>query len=411
MDPKKQINKTLLVLGAGKDQCFLIQTAKQMGNRVLAVDINPYAEGFNFADEFAVISNRDVPELKAYFSNYLASGKRIDGVTTMGSDIPDVVAEIADFLNLPGLSQQTAFRAKNKYEMIKRFKQCDVPIPWFKKITSFDELKKIIVERGYPLIIKPTDSSGSRGVFYLEKNFDIKSLFNESRSYSSDGTCLIEEYLDGLQISTETIMYEGKGITPGFADRNYSVVENFHPRIIENGGWMPTCLSEKQQKQVKDIVEKASLALGVTDGITKGDVVFTKDGPKMIEMAARLSGGDFSESLVPLSSGINYVKAAIKIALGEKVNFNDYKPIKHKFVANRYFFHKPGRLIDIQGVEEVRRQEWVIKIDFFYSIDDELPFIRCHGDRFGVFIITADNREELSERIDWVYKKIKIVVK
>ncbi len=410
MDNNDRRGKNLLVLGAGKDQGFLIKTAKRMGHRVLAIDRNPYADGFLLADDYGVVSNRDIPALKAYLSEYKASGKRIDGVITMGSDIPDVVAEITAFLHLPGLSQQTALWAKNKYEMKKRFRQCDIPIPWFKRITTFRELKEIIARQGYPLVIKPTDNAGSRGVFNLKENSDMESLFYESLSYSSEGKCLVEEYLDGPQISTETVMFDGIGITPGFADRNYSLAESFHPRIIENGGWMPSNLSDEQQKQVEDLVIRASLALGVTNGITKGDVVYTTDGPKMIEMAARLSGGDFSESLVPISAGVNYVEAAIKIALGEKVKLDDYKPNKMDYVANRYFFHKPGRLKGIERVAEVRDKEWLVKLDFFYEIGDILPPIRCHGDRFGVFIVVADDREELDECIEWVYSKIKIIV-
>jgi biotin carboxylase len=222
---------------------------------------------------------------------------------------------------------------------------------------------------------------------------------------------MAEDYLAGPQISTETVMVRGRGVTPGFVDRNYEHLERFSPHVIENGGWLPSRLDDSARTQVEDLVEAASLALGVTDGVTKGDVVMTPDGPKMIEMAARLSGGDFSESLVPLGTGVNYVKTAIEIALGDAPDLDALRPTRRWAVANRYFFPDAGLLEEIEGVDEVRARDWVEKLEFWYRPGDPVPEPVSHAHRFGVFVVVAPNRDELERRIDWVYNTIQITTR
>ncbi|HWR39789.1 MAG TPA: ATP-grasp domain-containing protein [Patescibacteria group bacterium] len=401
--------KTLVVLGASSDQLFLIRTAQHLGFFVLALDMNPQSVGFSVADAYAVISTRDVPAICRFLDEYRRNGQEIAGVITMGSDIPDVVAEVSHYLGTPSISRLTARWATNKYEMKLRFQMMGVPIPWFKKIQTMEELKAVIADRGFPLVLKPIDRSGSRGVFLLADGCDVEDLFTKSRDFSYAGVCMVEEYLAGLQISTETVMFQGRGVTPGFADRNYEYLDHFLPQIMENGGWVPSVVTPEQRTAVEDLIVKASLALGVVDGITKGDVVLTSEGPKIIEMAARLSGGDFCESLVPIGSGINYVEAAVCLATGQLPDLSKLQPVCDVAVANRYFFPPSGQLVRVEGADEVREKPWVKKLEFWYQPGDNVPPPLSHAHRFGVFLVTAPNRQELERRVAWVYETIRIV--
>jgi len=403
------MSKTLLVLGASSDQIFMIKTAQAMGLRVLAVDMNPRSKGFQVADDYSVISTRDIPALRRFLDEYRSSGHKIAGVTTMGSEIPDVVATLAQYLGTPSVSPESARLAMNKYEMKVRFREKGIPIPWFQEASTSKDLRRAVSEQGYPLVIKPVDRSGSRGVFLLNEGCDLDSLLAQSKAFSQSGRVQAEKFLDGPQISTETIMYRAQGVTPGFADRNYEHPERFQPQIMENGGWMPSMLSDAERQQVEALVVRASLALGVTDGTTKGDVVITEEGPKMIEMAVRLSGGDFCESLVPLSTGVNYVEAAIKIAIGEEPHLEALRPKFQGCVVNRYFFPAQGRLVRIEGLEDVLRQDWIKKLEFWYEVGDLVPAPLSHAHRFGVFVANGETRQEVNERAEWVYKNINIV--
>jgi biotin carboxylase len=400
-------NSTILLLGASSDQLYAIKTAHELGIKVLVVDMNPNSIGFKYADDYAVISTRDVDALTKFIDDYQKT-KKIDGVITMGSDIPDVVAELCDRFGWIGPSKQTAYWGTNKYAMKCRFKECGIPIPYFSLVNSAEQLRGIINKIGYPVVIKPVDRSGSRGVFKIEESDHISALYTVSKTFSYSGHVMVEKYLEGLQISTETVLYDNEAETPGFADRNYELLNRFAPRIIENGGTVPSSLSEQEQKKVKSLVEKAARALDVKRGIAKGDVVMTEKGPYMIEIAVRLSGGDFSESLIPLGCGVNIVKAAIQIASGEKPNFSELKPKFNRGVVNRYLFPEEGIFKSVGNLDIVKKKEWLKKIDFFYNIGDEYRNPTSHANRFGVFIVTGDTREEALERSGWVYNTLKI---
>lgn len=399
----------LVVLGASSDQLFMIRTAQQMGFAVLAIDMNEESAGKSVADYFASICTHDIPAILAYLDACKAEGADILGVTTMGSDIPHIVSEIAQHLGTPAISTESAAIATDKVRMKERFKERNIPIPWFKEIDTYVELKQIISERGINLVIKPNDRSGSRGVFLLDDTCDVEELFNKARDFAHNKRVLVEGFLSGLQISTETIMVRGHGYTLGFADRNYDLLDRFRPQIMENGGWIPSILRADDRRAIEDLVERASLALDITDGVTKGDVVLTPDGPKMIEMAARLSGGDFCAGLVPLGTGVNYVKTVIEIATGRVPSLEAIVPTRDIAVANRYFFPEAGKLIRIEGAEEVASWDWVEKLEFWYQLGDEVPELLSHAHRFGVFVVTAPDRDELEQRIQLVYDTIYIV--
>ncbi len=408
-EKEQQARQTILLLGASADQIFAIRTARSMGLRVLVVDRQATSPGFKLADNHAQISTTDIPALKRLIDRYQRDKGPIAGVLVMGSDIPQVVCELASYLGTPHIPMRSAKLSTNKYLMKRCFADHGVPVPWFRAIHSLDELIQTVEQQGYPLVLKPVDRSGARGVFYLNRGCDLKVLYEQSRALSFTGQVMVEEFLPGLQISTETVMWKGRAHTPGFADRNYEMLHRYTPNIIENGGWVPSRVTSGQRQAVERLVEQAALALGVENGVVKGDVVLTPEGPRMIEMATRLSGGDFSESLIPLGCGVNIVEAAINIAIGREPDLDLLRPRFQKGVVNRYFFPEPGTLLRIEGAENVRRQPWLHKLEFWYQPGDRVPPVQSHADRFGVFVICANTREEAEDHADWVYRTIKIV--
>lgn len=399
-------HKTILLLGGSADQLYAIKTAKCMGLKVVVVDGNPSSPGFALADDYAVVSTRDLPALKQFVDGLTYP---VHGVAVMGSDISQYVSALAEHLSLPCIPLQAAEIATDKLKMKQCFAAHGLPIPWFSAVDSLKQLLEVIAERGLPLIIKPVDRSGARGVFLLKEGMDIEMLYERSVNESFSGQVMVEEYLPGPQISTETLFYQGKSVTPGFVDRNYEMLQRFSPYIIENGGWQPSRLSQSQRNKVETLIDQVADALGVTSGVIKGDIVYTQNGPKVIEVATRLSGGDFSESLVPLGLGINYVKTALEIALGQKPDFEALTPRVNQMVANRYFFPEPGKLLAIEGVAEVSKQDFVKKLEFFVKPGEQIKPVTSHADRAGVFIVVADNMQELEQRVTWVYEQIRFI--
>ena len=219
---------------------------------------------------------------------------------------------------------------------------------------------------------------------------------------------MVEEYLEGPQISTESALINGRAFTPGFTDRNYEFLDRFAPYIIENGGHQPSVLTAEQQNSVSRLAEQAALAMGIITGIAKGDMVFTKDGPKVIEVAARLSGGWFSTDQIPLATGVDLIGAAIKIALGEHVPEGNLIPRYQKGVAIRYFFPETGRVVRIKNAKQFRDRSWVYRLGFFVKPGDIVETVTNHTKRAGFVITIGETRDWAVERAAHVVESIKI---
>lgn len=406
------MKKYILILGGSVDQLFMIKTAQEMELGTIVFDGNKNAPGLENSDISKNIDFSNLEEVFLYVDELLTMGINICGVSTMGSDVPHLIAAISDRYNWAGPSIRTGELTTNKYLMKKVLQNKDIPIPKFSLVSNYKEIETIWMDWDCDqIIIKPTDRAGSRGVRIISNKNNISTDFNHALSQSPKKEVLIEEYINGPQISTESIICDNYFSTPGFADRVYEDMESFHPQIMENGGWVPTTHSKNTVKKVNQLVEKAARVLGINRGVAKGDVVLHPEkGPMVIEIAARLSGGDFCESLVPLGSGINYVSDVIRMAIGKKPDLKGLKEKYSRAVANRYFFLPSGTLQEIKGLESISELPEIYKMEIYYKPGYILPKIESHGQRVGVFIVVSDKRKPVQKIIDYVYNTIKFKI-
>jgi biotin carboxylase len=407
------MSEWIIFLGASRDQVEGIKACQRLGYRVIAFDRDVDALVACNADAICATSTTDVEGILAEFKRSCWEGDTIAGVLTMGSDIPHIVAELAEHFGVPSVSRLTAHMCTNKNTQRWVFHEKKVPQPYWWLCKSYEKVAAFGARNGWPCVIKPVDRSGSRGVYRLEGSENIEELFRDSRFLSPCGEVIAEDWIDGTQLSTETVMQNGRALATFIAERNYEHLERFAPRVIENGGWMPSLLNEEQIAKTKATIEAAALALGITDGIAKGDLVYHPErGPVVIEMACRLSGGHMSDGLIPLWSGYPILEAAARLAVGKQPpEINPWHiPFPERHICNRYFFPPPGRLVAIWGLEQVEAQPWVHKVEVWPEVGDELPEIRSHADRSGVFVLEAPDRETMAQRIDWVYDTLLLEV-
>ena len=394
-------------MGASSDQIFMIKTAKKMGLGTVVLDKNKNAPGFNIADIAEPLDFSLTDKVIDFVSSLKEEHIDLCGVNTMGSDIPNIISKISQYFKWEGVNEKVAQIATNKFLMKKHFSKGGFPVPCFKLVENINDIYEAWKDWNCKkIIIKPTDRSGARGVSIISNKDDIISAYDLAIINSNISEVIVEEFVEGPQISTETILYDDRSITPGFADREYSTTLKFHPHIIENGGWIPSNLPKNDIRKIKDLVERASKYLGVERGVTKGDIVLHPiKGPMIIEIAARLSGGDFSESLVPLSSGVNYVKEALKISIDQAPNWDLLKTQKKSVVANRYFFLPEGKLDSMKNINFIKQIRGVEKIDIFIKKGDIIPKLDSHTTRSGVFIVKSKNREQVKKIIDYIYQQ------
>jgi biotin carboxylase len=367
------MSKTLLIVSGGIEAADAARRAKEMGLYVVVSDRDPEAPGFAFADSCLIADVYGAVETAAAAERFSRKIRKIDGVICVAADAPVTAATVAQRLGLPGISLASAELACDKLAMKRRFAECGVPVPWFAEIATPQALQRTAVERGRDLVIKPVDSRGSRGVQRVAQVADLDKAFLFARSHSPSERVMVEQYLDGPQVSTESVIVNGRCFTPGFSDRNYEYLERYAPFFIENGGDLPSRLSPETQAKVKDVVARAAAALGVTNGTVKGDIVVHNGEPYVIELAARLSGGFFCTREIPLNTGVDFIGAAIKVALGEAVSPDELEPKQFTPVIQRYAFPKAGRVVSVEGLDEARKIAGVAEVVITARPGDIIP--------------------------------------
>lgn len=398
--------KTIMFLGAGEEQCEAIDIALDLRLKVVAVDGNLNAPGLKVAH---IGINADIKDVEAMIE--IGEKYKIDGVMTHAVEIPQVVAKVAKALNLPGLDPEVAERATNKLKRIKCLTEKGVPCPRFETAKTVEEAKRKAEEIGFPVVFKPIDSAGARGIIKVNNKDEVKSALDHTLNYTPQNIILIEEYLEGKELSTESIIYD-KIYTVAFADRNYDK-ERFEPFFIEDSGEMPTSLSKDETKKVTQTVDVAIRTLGIDWGVAKGDVIIDNGEVKIIEMAARTSGGRFCSLKVPLSTGINTLRPLILMTVGLNPDLNDLKPKFSRGIAERFIFPEPGKITEIRGVDEARRIEGIYRVHLNedIKIGGKIGKVTDHTMRKGYVVALGKTREQAIERAERAVKMIKIITK
>lgn len=400
--------RTLLVVGGGVESVPGIRLARQMGLFVVVSDGNPKAPGFAHANHAILANTYDEGQTLHEVRRFESEHRPLDGVISIAVDVPLTVATVASSLGLSGHSVETAHLGIDKLAMKDHLVAAGIPVPRYRGVASSTELGMVMRDWGPDLVVKPRDSRGARGVTRLSQSADSVWSFDEALAESPTGRVIVEEFLPGPQVSTESLLFDDHAVTPGFSDRNYELLEELAPYIIENGGEMPTRLSEQDRRSVTDVAVAAARALGVQRGTAKGDMVLTPDGPKVIEIAPRLSGGWFCTDQIPVATGVDLVGLAIRVALGEEIKPSELEPSRDLGVAIRYWFVKPGTVQSIEGLEDVEGIHWVHRLEMFVGIGQEVGPVRNHTQRAGCVICTGATRQEAVERAGTVIDAVRI---
>jgi biotin carboxylase len=396
------MKKKIVIIGAGIEQLHAYELAQKNGYYVIATDNNPNAPSIKYADHFILASTRNAEETLHSIKSYCKEYGNIDGVMTIANDVPYTVAIVASYFNLKGHSVDSALLAHDKLLMKEAFRSNGVPCPDFWRISTLDELK-ILVEREKinKFVIKPVDGRGARGVLLLNKEDDLDWAFKESVNWSDEKILIVERFISGMQISSESFLLSGKAYTPALAERNYSRIDEFSPYIIEDGGTIPAPVDDSMIKKIDKLIEDGAKSMGVIEGIVKGDIVIDENGePQIIELALRLSGGWFASNQVIATSGVDLVHLVMKQALGLHVTKEMLTPKFEKSTSVRYWFPKSGKIISIKGEEEIKNLPGVIKYGLFREIGEQQPIVKMHSDRFGYVIVEGKDRDESIARVN-----------
>lgn len=399
--------KKLMILGASILQLPAIEQAKKMGVEVIAVDMNPNAIGFEVEGiTKEIISTIDIDKVLL-----AAKLHNIDGIMTLASDMPmRTVAVVAKEMRLVGISEETALKATNKAVMREALKENGVPIPYFFRISNKNEYFKAIdyfKDKQIKCIVKPADNSGSRGVDLISdfiNNDSINAAFEYSKQYSRGGEIIVEEYMEGPEVSVEALSIDGVCHVIQITDK----LTTGAPYFVEMGHNEPSMLPKEVQKEIAQVACNAVNAIGIKNGPSHTEIKVTKDGPKIVELGARLGGDNITSHLVPLSTGVNLVECCIQVALREKPDLS----IKmEKASAIRYLKTDEGIISNISGIEDAMEIDGVQQISMVHYEGERVNEIRNSVDRVGFVIAQAETPRQAIEICEQAIKKIKIKVK
>ena len=395
----KRDKKKVMILGAAIGQLPIILKAKELGYKVAVVDYDDKAVGIPHADAFYHASTIDVDGVVEAAKLY-----KPDGITTVQTDMPmRAIAAAAQALSLPGISIDTALRATDKVEMMRAFVSHGISSPWHYTVTAEERIEDYADRLTFPCVFKPTDNSGSRGVSLVKNKDQIEPAFLHSKRYSQSGIIMIEEFMEGPEVSVEVLMMNGTENVLAVTDK----LTTGAPHFVEMGHSQQSQLAEDDVKRIKQLAGDALRAVGVVNGPGHVEIILTKGGPKMVELGARLGGDFITTDLVPLSTGVDMLAAAIQIACGEKM---EVAPIYDKGSAIRFIPASQGTIREINGIAQAKAIEGIVKIEMLRNAGDTVPLLQSSLDRIGYVIAQAENAQAAIEICEKALDRIEVIV-
>jgi biotin carboxylase len=377
---------TVLVLGAGIMQGPSLRSARRMGWRTVAADANPEAPCRSLADSFELVDLKDRHGMLA-LARRLREGEGLDAVFTAGTDFSTTVAYVCERLGLPGVPLAAAERATDKHLMRQALRAAGVPCPDSVEYDGTGEAVDAAGNLRLPFVVKPVDSMGSRAVRRVDAGEQLREACRAAMAASRSGRAVIEEYMDGPELSLDAVVWRGRVTVCGVADR----IIRFPPFFVEMGHTMWTALPEELRRSVEKVFEDGIRALGIDNGAAKGDIKLTSRGPMVGEIAARLSGGYMSGWTYPLASGVEVTQAALRVAAG--LDPGDLSPVRHWTSAERAFISMPGVVKSVAGVEAARASSGVREVFVLAAAGRPAVFPASNVEKAGNVIAADESRE------------------
>lgn len=375
------MQKKIAVIGASYLQLPLVKKAKEMG---LEVHCFAWAEGAvckDLADYFYPISIVEKEEILK-----VCQEVGIDGICTIASDVAaPTVAYVANKMNLVGNDYEAAVKANNKYQMREAFIKAGVPCPKYMMVTP-ETLHSVEVIDGlrdfqYPMITKPSDRSGSLGVTKIVMHSQFYPAVELAMEKSFKHQAMVEEFIEGREISVEFISYNGVHYPLQITDK----VTTESPHFVELEHHQPSTLSAEMFTTIYDITKNALNALGLTNGASHAEYKITKDGRiAIMEIGGRMGGDFIGSNLVRLSTGYDFVKGVVDVALGE---FEE--PVKTlNMYSGVYFLCKETEHLKTI-VENWKDNPLFVEGEI---TDRELREVTCSADRSGYVIYCSSQK-------------------
>ena len=388
-----QDKKTVLIFGVGPLQQSIINRAKKMGLYTVGIDPCEDATCRDDVDAFEVVGGQDYEGTCAVVEKY-----GIDAIVTAATDKPLVMmARIAQKYGFPFYSVETAQWSTDKYQMKQRFLEGGVPCAKGRLVKSVEETADMMV----PVIVKPRDNSGSRGVKLCRTKEELEQSMAEALEYSKLDSVLVEEFIEGPEYSIEGLHYDGKSEVIQFTEKKTTEF----PYNVELGHIQPASISEENKQKIREIVAKIGKALKFENCPSHTELKINERGIFVIETSPRLGGDYITSTLTPLSTGVNVEDELLRISLGEKIS---PCPQSVQYSGVRFFAFEEGNIIKhIPDANFVKTWPHVVDFSFNLKEGDCVNQITSSLNRYGHLTLIAGNRASIEDAFGKYEKAIK----
>lgn len=367
--------KKIAIIGASYLQEPLVRKAKDMGLYTICFAWKDGATCADICNKFYDISIVEKEEILT-----ICRKENIGGIATIASDVAaPTVAYVANNMGLVGNDYDVSIRAHDKYLMREAFMKAGIPCPEYTSISEHNLLEALRLNKfgtfRFPLIVKPSDRSGSLGVFKVEKQNELFPALQNAIGVSFKKEAMVEEYIDGREISVEFISYKGKHYPLQITDK----ITTGAPHFVELEHHQPSTLSKDMFKKIYDITAQALDALGITNGASHAEYKITEDNRIVImEIGGRMGGDFIGSDLVRLSTGYDFVKGVVDVAMG---TFEEPKKTANAY-SGVYFLCKETKKIK-SIIENSKSYPEIVEADI---TDEKLRNVECSADRSGYLI-------------------------
>lgn len=393
------------MLGGSIYQTYAIKEAVRMGHYVITCDYLPSNPGHQYAHEYHNVSTTDKEAVLE-----LAKRLKVDGVVAYASDpAAPTAAYVCEKLGLPTSPYKSVEILSKKHLFRKYLAEHGFNVPMARSYKTFEEAEKEINDFRLPVMVKPVDSSGSKGVNKLTNKSLLKAFVEDALSYSRDKIFLIEEFIvkKGPQISGDAFSVDGKLVFHCLGNEFYStkVDKDFAPL----GECWPTVMPKEVIDTLEKDLQRLIISLGMKSNAYNVEAIYGEDGKVYIlELGAR-SGGSLIPQVTALATGVDMVPYVIKAALGEDCSELKMAPVKGFWSNYMAHANETGHYVGIEYDVEFKRKHLVDYVTDT-KIGDLVHKYRDAQDCVGELILKYENREQMDEVIENMDKYVRIKV-
>ncbi|MGX7826266.1 ATP-grasp domain-containing protein [Actinokineospora sp. 24-640] len=393
----------LLVLGAGEEQVVLYEEARRRGLRTIAVDMRTDRPGIALADEFLAMSTTDHTGIAEALR-----GRRIAGVVSTAADT--CLASwhhLCVHFGTPWLyPAEAAAVSMDKSAFHRTAAAAGVPTYRWAQSGDLAELAATVRGFRFPVVVKPTDASGGRGVHGVREPAELDAALRFAAASSPRGQVIVEEFVEGVNYTVNVFMSAGEVAL--------SVITEKHilpgPGFLIGGHTAPAPLAPAAEAEMTREARELCRAFGLLDGPANFDVVLGPDGTRyVLEVGARMSGNGFPR-LVSALADVDCVAALVDLAIGEPVRLTPrrWRPTRLHVLTSP--LPVPGRFVSAHGLTDVAAMPDVTSVELFIDPGDVAqPFTEA-GRKLGWVVVSADDQTSLPTRVSEVVAALDLVV-